>query len=155
MIPPIKYDSGAARPADCAVRVVVNAIANVGAMIEREKPKASMAPRDLRRFANPIPFVAKSGSAIWRSRTVSSSGLVTRLQQGPLPDQSGSTQNIGKRSCATISERMNSATAEIDGRKATVTARAPTRSTAVAVRHRQWTAHTIGEKGDGHVILDC
>lgn len=57
MIPPIKYDSGAARPADCTVKVVVNAIANVGAIIEREKPKASMAPRDLRKLANPTPFV--------------------------------------------------------------------------------------------------
>jgi hypothetical protein len=57
MIPPIKYVSGAARPADCAVKVVVNAIANVGAIIEREKPKASIAPKDLRRSANCIPFV--------------------------------------------------------------------------------------------------
>jgi hypothetical protein len=31
---------------------VVNAIANVGAIIESEKPKASIAPTDLRRSAN-------------------------------------------------------------------------------------------------------
>jgi len=41
--------------------VVVNAIANVGAIIEREKPKASIAPKDLRRFGNCIPSFDKGG----------------------------------------------------------------------------------------------
>jgi hypothetical protein len=35
------------RPADCPVKVVVDAIAGVGAIIEREKPRASIALRDL------------------------------------------------------------------------------------------------------------
>jgi hypothetical protein len=54
MTPPIKNVSGAARPADCAVKVVANDIANVGAIIEREKPKASIAPKDLRRTSSPV-----------------------------------------------------------------------------------------------------
>ena len=60
MMPPIKYASGAARPADCAVKGVVNAIARVGAIIEREKPKASTAPKDLRKTANCVPFVCRA-----------------------------------------------------------------------------------------------
>jgi len=35
---PIRYASGAARAADCVVRVMADAIAKVGAMMDREKP---------------------------------------------------------------------------------------------------------------------
>jgi hypothetical protein len=38
-------------PADWTVKVVVNAIASVGAIIENEKPKASIPPKDLRASA--------------------------------------------------------------------------------------------------------
>jgi hypothetical protein len=43
--------------ADCAVKVVVNAIASIGPIIESEKPKASIAPKDLRRSAIFVPFI--------------------------------------------------------------------------------------------------
>jgi hypothetical protein len=47
---------GVARPADRVVKGVVNATAKVGATIEREKPKVSMASEDLCRSANYITF---------------------------------------------------------------------------------------------------
>jgi hypothetical protein len=66
-IAPIKYASGAARPADCPVKVVVGAIADVGAIIEREKPKASIALRDFLR-SQLCPFFLIRAAAMWSNR---------------------------------------------------------------------------------------
>jgi hypothetical protein len=66
---------------------VVNAIANVGAIIESEKPKASIAPKDLRRSANVSLSLDKSGHAKWRplDRATPQAAFFTRLRLADYP----------------------------------------------------------------------
>lgn len=61
--------------------------------------------------------------SIPRSRKKTSSAPSSNeAPAGPLPDQSGSIPNVGKRADATISERVNPVTDAMDGRKTAVVA---------------------------------